>query len=171
MVLRKKNCATRHVEPPPFIRKKNSGSSWITIQPFKKIRMTSLITKLGMMEPWNSKEKIMLKVDVYMFGSCGSLFEVPFFQTFLFFLSDPPPEKNNLPTLKGLGCLREGLLFSIRKAWFLFGRLVHVFLWELMCLYMKDLFVQQVKVGKLIFDAKSKSMPNDCVGWQMGFQL
>jgi len=36
---------------------------------------------------------------------------------------------------------------------------------------MKDLFVQQVKVGKLIFDAKSKSMPNDCVGWQMGFQL
>ena len=57
MVLRKKGLATRHVEPPPFIRKKNYGSNWIPTRPFKKIRTTSLITKLGMMEPGNSKKQ------------------------------------------------------------------------------------------------------------------
>lgn len=139
-VLRQKGLATRHVERTPW-SEKNYGSSWITIRPFQKIRTTS--QSLGWWSLGILKKKIMLKVDVYIcLASCGSLFEVPCFQTF-HFLSDPPPEKkNNFPPLKGLGCLREGLLFSIRKAWFLTGRLMCfcenwcVYAWEI-CLFGK----------------------------------
>ena len=109
-----------------------------------------------MMEPWKRLMLICL-VPVDPYSKCH------FFQTF-HFLSDPPEKKTIPQPSKGPGMFERRLALLNPQ-----GMIPHlegwcVWQWELTCWYLRDLFVQHVKIGKLFFDAKSMPLMTAYVG-------